>query len=319
MPKHRLQLFVQLMAVLVISVLPAAGQNSKDLPELAAVTRELKGGETHSYQITLSTNQFLHAIVEQKDIDVATAIFGPDGKQLTESDSPNDRWGSEPILWLASIPGEYRVDVRGPKNKSPAGQYEIKILALREATQIDKDHATAQLAFDEAWKLIPQQTAAAKRAAIEKCKLALPLFQSAGRQVPSGVDATVDRHDLFSLNEFRSALDYLNQARALAVTIGDRRLEAGTETCVGGMLDILGDVSEAMDHYPASTHIGARRRLAVSRRKRSHQSSARFTPTRPNGRRRWSFTVRRCRFSERLIVSKTRQSLLTTSASLTAR
>ena len=237
------------MAVLVISVLPATGQNSKDLPELAAVTRELKGGETHSYQITLSTNQFLHAIVEQKDIDLATVIFGPDGKQLTESDSPNDRWGSEPILWLASIPGEYRVDVRGPKNKSAAGQYEIKILALREATQIDKDHATAQLAFDEAWKLIPQQTAAAKRAAIEKCKLALPLFQSVGDKYRQALTLLSIGMTYFPLNEFRSALDYLNQARALAVTIGDRRLEAGTETWVGGMLDIIGDVSEAIVHF----------------------------------------------------------------------
>ena len=249
MPKNRFQLFVQLMAILVISVLPVAGQNSKDLPELAAVTRELKGGETHSYRITLSTNQFLHAIVEQKDIDLATALFGPDAKQLTGSDSPNDRWGSELIVWVASIPGEYRVDVRAPSSKSAAGQYEIKILALREATQIDKDHAAAQLAFDEAWKLIPQQTAAAKRAAIEKCKLALPLFQSAGDKYRQALTLLSIGMTYFPLNEFRNALDYLNQARALAVTIGDRRLEAGTETWVGGMLDIIGDVSEAIVHF----------------------------------------------------------------------
>ena len=237
------------MAVLVISVVPAAGQNSKDLPVLAAVTRELKGGETHSYRINLSANQFLHAIVEQKDIDLSTAVFGPDGKQLTESDSPNDRWGSEPILWVASIPGEYRVDVRAPKNKSAAGQYEIKILALREATQIDKDHVTAQSTFDEAWTLIPQPTAAAKRAGIEKCKLALPLFQSAGDKYSQALTLLSIGMTYFPLNEFRSALDYLNQARALAVTIGDRRLEAGTETWVGGMLDIIGDVGEAIVHF----------------------------------------------------------------------
>ena len=249
MPKKRLQLFVQVMAVLVISVLPATGQDSKDLPELAAITRELKGGETHSYRIKLSTNQFLHAIVEQKDIDLATALFGPDGKQLTGSDSPNDRWGSELIVWVASIPGEYRVDVRAPSSKSAAGQYEIKILALREATQIDKDHAAAQLAFDEAWKLIPQPTAAAQRAAIEKCKLALRLFQSAGDKYSQALTLLSIGMTYFPLNEFRSALDYLNQARALAVTIGDRRLEAGIETWVGGMLDIIGDVGEAVVHF----------------------------------------------------------------------
>ena len=157
---------MQLVAALLLCVAPTLAQTPKDLPTLTALDRELKGGDTHSYRVLLSANQFLYALVEQKDIDLVTAVFGPDGKQLTDSDSPNDRWGTEPILWVASVAGEYRVDVRSSNSKAPAGRYEIKILALREATQIDKDHVAAQSAFDEGSKLRKQQTAAAKRAAI---------------------------------------------------------------------------------------------------------------------------------------------------------
>jgi len=83
-------------------VLPVSAQTAKDLPELASVERELKGGETHSYRVSLPAGKFLHAIVEQKEIDLIAAAFAPDGKQLTNCDSPNDRWGSESILLVAS-------------------------------------------------------------------------------------------------------------------------------------------------------------------------------------------------------------------------
>ena len=64
---------------------------------LAPVEREVKGGESHSYSVSLSSGQFLHALVEQKGMDVEVTVYGPDGRQLSASDSPNDLWGPEPI------------------------------------------------------------------------------------------------------------------------------------------------------------------------------------------------------------------------------
>src|SRR5215217_3515157 len=239
----------RILAVLVLCVLPAFGQSANDLSSLSNVERELKGGETHSYRISLMPGQFLYALVEQKDIDVITAVFGPDGKQLTESNSPNDRWGTEPILLVASAPGAYRVDVRSSNKNAPAGHYRIQIIALREASSIDKGHAAAQAAFDEARKLRAQQTAASRRAAIAKCEQALPLFEAAGDTYRQALTLMAIGIAYYPLNEFRKALDYFNQTLALAVAIGDKRLEAGTETFVGGMLDVIGDVGKALDHY----------------------------------------------------------------------
>ncbi|HKG79827.1 MAG TPA: tetratricopeptide repeat protein, partial [Pyrinomonadaceae bacterium] len=249
MQRKLFKFLLQVSAALLISFAPAFPQTPNDLPALAAVERELKGGETHSFRIELAAGQFLHALVEQQDIDVITAVFGPDGKQLTESNSPNDRWGTEPILLVASAPGEYRVDVRSSNKNAPAGHYRIQIVALREATPIDKGHAAAQAAFDEARKLRVQQTAASKRAAIAKCEQALPLFEAAGDTYRQALTLMAIGIAYYPLNEFRKALVYFNQTLALAVAIGDKRLEAGTETFVGGMLDIVGDVGKALDHY----------------------------------------------------------------------
>jgi CHAT domain-containing protein/uncharacterized protein HemY len=249
MKRIALQFLVPIAAALLICAVPAWAQTAGDLPVLTNIRRELKGGETHSFRIALASGQFLNAVVQQQDIDVVVAVFGPDGKQLTESDSPNDRWGPEPVLIVAATPGEYRVDVRSPNSKAPAGYYQIQIVALREATQTDKDHAAAQLAFDEARKLRSQQTAASRRAAIEKYEQALRLFQSAGDSYRRALTSLSIGITCYPLNEYRKALGYFNQTLTLAVAIGDRRLEAVTETWLGGLLDILGDVVKALDHH----------------------------------------------------------------------
>ena len=252
MKKKPSQFVVHFLAILLIGVAPVFAQTPGDVPTLANVERELKGGETHSFRIVLATGQFLHALVEQKDIDVMTVVFGPDGKQLSESNSPNDRWGTEAVILLASVRGEYRVDVRSPNNKAQPGRYEIKIVALREATAVDKGHAAAQAAFDEARKLRFQQTAASRQAAIEKCQQALPLFEAAGDTYRRALTLMAIGIAYYPMNEFRKALDYFNQTLAIAVALGDKRLEAGTETFIGGMLDFIGDVGKALDHHHRS-------------------------------------------------------------------
>ncbi len=247
MRKRFLQLLVQTVAVLLLSVCAVLAQTTEQ-PVLSEVSRELKGGETHSYRITLATNQFLHAVVVQEGINIVTAAFSPDNKQLTESDSPTGDWGLEPVTIVASTVGEYRVDVSAPDPKASPGRYQIKIIALRDASAIDKDHATAQLIFDDARKLRVQQKADAKRSAIEKYEQALPGFRAAQdteRQALTLYSIGLCYRDL---NEPRNALEYFNQALPLIISVGDQRLEASMETNIGGMLHTVGEVSQALSH-----------------------------------------------------------------------
>ena len=260
MKRSLFQSVVRLLAALAICTISALAQTAKDLPALSAVTRDLKGGETHSYRINLTSGQFLHATVEQLDIDVVTAVFTPDGKQLAESDSPNDRWGSEPIIVVAPVSGEYRVDVKSTNKQAPAGRYEIKIVASRPAGEIDKGHAAAQVLFDEARKLRAQQGAPPKRAAIEKYQQAAPLFQAAGDTYRRALTLLSIGISYFRLNEFRQALGYFDQTLTLAVATGDLRLEAGTQTYAGGMLDFLGDIGKALERYQRALNLARQRR-----------------------------------------------------------
>lgn len=248
MQRDLIKLLIRVSAALLLAVSPLFAQSTQEQPELATVSREIKNGETHSYRKRLEAGQFLNAVVVQEDIDLVTAIFAPDGKQITESDSPNGNWGSEPILLAAPVAGEYRFEVRAPGSSARSGRYKIEILALREATPIDKNHVAAQMALDEGAKLMTQQTATARRAAIEKYQTALPLFQAAGDEYRRAITLLSLGIAHFSLNEYRAARPFFDWTLTMAVALGDRRLEAGTETYMGGTLEILGDVAKALEH-----------------------------------------------------------------------
>ncbi len=251
MPRPR-PLKLGLSAIFLIGVLAwsaSAQEPPKQLAQLADGRYEIKGGESHSYRINLAAGQFLYALVEQQGIDIVVFSFRPDGAEIASSDSPNDRYGTEPALLVADKAGDYRVEVRAPNARAGAAHYQIKIVALREATDADKQHVTAQRLFEEAQKLRAQPAATAKRAAIAKYQEALPLFQTAGdtyRQTLA-VQATGIAHA--QLNEFRPALRLFEEALTLAQKIGNERAEAPIETLLGGANDVLGDITQSRQHY----------------------------------------------------------------------
>ncbi len=230
----------------------------KQLPLLADGRHEIKGGDSHSYRINLAAGQFLHALIEQQGIDVTVSVFKPDGSALSYSDSPNDRFGSEPALMIAETSGEYRVELRAPNTRASAAHYQIKIVALREATAADKQHVAAQRAFDEAQKLRPQPAATAKRAAIAKYQEAIPLFQAAGDSYRQTIAIQTTGMAYLQLNEPRIALRNFEEAVALAQKTGEQRLEAQIETYLGGTFDLLGEIAKSHAHFERARVLAGR-------------------------------------------------------------
>src|SRR5688500_11759209 len=63
------------------------------LPPGSVMEREIKGGETHSFQIQAIPGQLIHAQVDQKGADVRVTLIGPNERELALSDFPNANWG----------------------------------------------------------------------------------------------------------------------------------------------------------------------------------------------------------------------------------
>ena len=117
---------------------PGAGNGAGDWKSVLEpgkpIKGELAGERQHTYQIRLSADQLLKAIVEQEGIDLVARVFGPDGKQILEIDADWRKHGQESVLLVAEEGGEYRLSVQPKLNGAPGGGYQIRIEELRAAT-----------------------------------------------------------------------------------------------------------------------------------------------------------------------------------------
>src|SRR5262245_63395981 len=127
-----------------------SAQESISLEPGKPAERELSGGQSHSYKITMVSGQYSHIVVDQRGIDVAVALFTPDGKKIRAANSDQSIEGSETVSAIAEASGAYLIEVRSPEKTAKAGRYEIKVEELRAATAEDKYRVAGGAAFREA-------------------------------------------------------------------------------------------------------------------------------------------------------------------------
>jgi CHAT domain-containing protein/Tfp pilus assembly protein PilF len=113
-------------------------QRTRLLEQGKPVERELTGGQSHSYLITLVAGQYVKLVIDQRGIDVMVKLFGPDSGQRTEFDSERRVQREEPVQWVAEEAGSYRLDVSARYKNAAAGQYRIQVVELGVATEGDR-------------------------------------------------------------------------------------------------------------------------------------------------------------------------------------
>jgi CHAT domain-containing protein/Flp pilus assembly protein TadD len=103
-----------------------------------SIEREFGPAEKHTYEITLADGDYLSVVVEQRGIDVAVKVVGPDGKQISEIDSEPRKQGEERVLHVAEVGGSYQLSVHLAQRVAPAGRYQIRVAELRGSTEKDR-------------------------------------------------------------------------------------------------------------------------------------------------------------------------------------
>ncbi|HEU4870769.1 MAG TPA: hypothetical protein VFT08_07970 [Pyrinomonadaceae bacterium] len=132
----RIRALILLPFLVCSSIIVANAQSSATLQPGVPVERTLGPGQVHEFTINAKANSLVQLVVEQKGIDVVVKISSPDGKALTECDTPNGAEGDEQISFIAKESGKYSVSIN-PLNKddSTSGNYQIKLIEAREATE----------------------------------------------------------------------------------------------------------------------------------------------------------------------------------------
>ncbi len=253
------------------------------------VEREMKGGQAHVYQIDCMAGDYFHAVVEQKGIDVAVTILGPNGQKVLEIDSPNGSEGPEPIFLLVEAGGLYRIEIRSLEAGVPAGRYAILETERRAATDADRHRVAGTAAAIEANHLLDEGKAESIRAAIAKFgqalthfqaiedaaaqadalhnmgiasgtisqlrdavayyQRALPLWRAAGKRAGEADTLMSLASDLAHLSEDRQALEYYEQALKAYREVGDRAFEARVLNNIGSVYQGQAEYQKAFQHF----------------------------------------------------------------------
>ena len=237
------------MCCLLVSVSAQAAQEPQTLAPGTPVEREIAGGQTHTYQLTLAAGQYLHVVVDQRGIDVVVGLFGPDGKQIIEVDSPNGTQGPEPVFLVTEAAGSYRLEVRSLEKEAKPGRYEVKIAELRPALPLDRNRIAAQKSYAEGKLLYAQGDALSLHKAIEKFQESLPHWRAVGDHQSEAGTLNYIGGAYNSLRERQKALEFYTQSLLLRRVVSDRDGEAQALNSIGWTYYSLSDHQKALEYY----------------------------------------------------------------------
>src|SRR6266508_3496736 len=225
-----------------------SAQESVSLEPGKPVERELSGGQSHFYKITMISGQYSHIVVAKRGIDFAVALFTPDGKKISEADSEHLIEGSETVSVIAEASGAYLIEVRSSEKTAKAGRYEIKVEELRAATAEDKYRVAGEVIFREAERL-KDGTLEDRRKSVEKYHEALDLYRRASDRNGEAQTHSSIGEVYYLLGETQKALEKFNEALPLRRAVGDRTGEAYTLNNIGEVYRLLGEMQKALEKY----------------------------------------------------------------------
>jgi CHAT domain-containing protein len=213
------------------------------------IERTLNGNETDNYQITLQVGQYLHIIVEQRDIDVEVILYSPNGQELAISNSFNGTTGPEPISLIAPASGNYQLKVRRfeQEGNPETGRYDVRIDALRFPTEQDRNRVAAEQAYLEANQLALQATEESRQKAIAKWQEAVSIYRVIGDRATLAFILTLIGDNYATLGYGTQSINYYNQALSVYRDLGDSKAADNIRKILNdwGYQALLPEINEA--------------------------------------------------------------------------
>jgi CHAT domain-containing protein/predicted negative regulator of RcsB-dependent stress response len=216
------------------------GQLSRGRPRAARITP----GEEHHYVLETRAGQFLAVTVDQRELDLALEVRGPDGRVLTAVDHPLRGAFPERALWVAETPGPYRVVVRsaGPT----AGGYQVDLAEDHPALPQDQLRAQAFARTVAGWRRDGESSAAAAALAEQDFAAAAALWHEAGAPVDEALALNHEGFFAARSGRFDHARGCYDRALALAREAGSVLWEAYSLRNLGELHGDLGESALAL-------------------------------------------------------------------------
>ncbi|HET6976036.1 MAG TPA: CHAT domain-containing tetratricopeptide repeat protein [Pyrinomonadaceae bacterium] len=212
------------------------------------LTRTMKPNERHLFRVSLATQQYVHAMIDQKGVDVVVKLLNPNRELVIERDTPNGKFGPEAVSAVAQLTGTYYLEICADKSQ-PTGSYELKVEGPRQGTPADTKRVDAERLLMEGRRLAQQRTAESRALAIEQFKNAASIFHELLDSREEGYAFSLVGETFRVREDFSEAMKYLNQALSLLNEASDESGQASVLNQMGAAYRDLDIPSKALDKY----------------------------------------------------------------------
>jgi CHAT domain-containing protein len=233
-PLHKWTLFCALLCVALLSASLNVYSADLDLPQnqedlLSAnqtVERGIANSEVHRFRVRLGPNQFVHFVLDQKNVDLTIEVFQPDRQSIADANSPYGNQGLESISFVAEAAGEYSIEVRPVKGNLLAGRYSLQAQGFRPPQAGETTRIKAERLLRAGQKLFEQNTPDGWEQAIAKYQEAIRDWRDLGDQQEEVKSLYLLGEAYRRWSKFQNAVDFYNQSLKLAQQIKAHRAEA---------------------------------------------------------------------------------------------
>jgi CHAT domain-containing protein len=206
--------------------------------------RALPPGQSHEYEVSLHSGDFVRITVDRKAIDIDIELVGPDGAQRLQQHSAPSYFVEEVVVAIADTDGRHVVRVHAPRNGPPGGRYSIAIDGPRPPTPDDTTRLEAEQAFQQARTLAASSTRGAQEDALTRLDGSLSRFRQLGDRRRELKALLIVAYAQLQLGR-RELLESSQQAEQLARDLGDDDARARALNGVGVALGNRGDLQAA--------------------------------------------------------------------------
>lgn len=248
---------IGLLASLITSPLIAAAncpiQQAQTATEIRVLTsgqtieREIAGGESHIYEISLTSGQFARFRLEQRAVDSSLILNAPDGKVLAEMNLTIT--GDEESLSLeGTAAGNYRLTIKCTGSATLRGAYRLTTNLQASATPNDRKRLAAEALMMEASQLARQGSKTAQQV-IEKCEQAQAIWQELGESSWVANSLVKIGVTYNSLNRSDKGIESLEKALALYLQNKNRSGEGIALSNLGTFYGSISQTEKAVSYF----------------------------------------------------------------------
>ena len=219
------------------------------MPLGARLTRQIEGATVDGFAVPLTAGQFVKVVALQNGSDVVLTLRDPQQQVVMESDLPNGAFGPETVASVVEISGEFTVEIKLANPRVAKGSYQVTLEALHEASEADREGASAYQKLLEANQLRRRRTPDARRQAMDLLDRIHANFRGSGDQYSEALTFLMNAAMLAEAGDIRAALRDNEEAAVVFEQAGFSRGEASARNNAGGILDLLGEPQKALESY----------------------------------------------------------------------